>query len=166
MGNREVGSYTDSDATLLLQKLKDKKQSVSSIKFTVELLSSLFRRAMKRPKEWSVEFNPFESKQPKDTRGEHEQQDSYNQDDIRKIFMGLSMVRRLVEPEKFWVPLTGLYTGMRLNEASQLRLEDVEELDGVWVFQVRHRPEYSQTVKGVQESMLPCAPYPGRASDS
>nr|WP_149470033.1 site-specific integrase [Roseomonas genomospecies 6] len=36
----------------------------------------------------------------------------------------------------FWVPLLCLYSGMRAEEASRLRPEDVKEVDGTWVIDI------------------------------
>lgn len=41
------------------------------------------------------------------------------------------------DPLRFWGPLIALYQGMRRGEIAQLRVEDVEKVDGVLVFQVR-----------------------------
>ena len=38
---------------------------------------------------------------------------------------------------RFWVPLIGLYSGLRLNEICQLDVDDVVDLDGVHCFSVR-----------------------------
>lgn len=38
---------------------------------------------------------------------------------------------------KFWVPLIGLYQGMRLNEICQLRIEDVQHESGIAFFNIR-----------------------------
>ena len=38
------------------------------------------------------------------------------------------------DSHKYWVPLIGLFTGMRLQEILQLYLEDVYQHDGLWVF--------------------------------
>ncbi|WP_080635973.1 DUF6538 domain-containing protein [Rhizobium leguminosarum] len=38
---------------------------------------------------------------------------------------------------KFWVPLFGLYQGMRLNEICQLRLEDIKREGGIDFFDIR-----------------------------
>ncbi|HJV42854.1 DUF6538 domain-containing protein, partial [Caulobacter sp.] len=41
---------------------------------------------------------------------------------------------------RYWVPLIGLFAGMRLNEICQLDLVDVQEVDGVACFHVRPDP--------------------------
>ena len=39
-----------------------------------------------------------------------------------------------IESHKYWFPLIGLFTGMRMHEILQLYLEDIYEKEGVWVF--------------------------------
>ncbi|WP_162238141.1 site-specific integrase [Rhizobium sp. Leaf306] len=38
---------------------------------------------------------------------------------------------------KFWVPLIGLYQGMRLNEICQLRTEDIQSESGIYFFNIK-----------------------------
>lgn len=47
----------------------------------------------------------------------------------------------VVRDGKFWIPLIGLYSGMRLGEIVQLLLADVREVDGVWCFEVSRTEE-------------------------
>lgn len=37
---------------------------------------------------------------------------------------------------QYWLPLLGLYTGARLEELCQLHLYDIQEVEGIWVFNV------------------------------
>ena len=39
-------------------------------------------------------------------------------------------------PERYWVPLISMYSGMRLNEICQLYVEDMVEIEGIWCFDV------------------------------
>lgn len=56
------------------------------------------------------------------------------QDDERGYAkLGQNVIRR----GRFWVPLIGLYQGLRLNEICQLYTQDVKEEDGELVFEVR-----------------------------
>ncbi|WP_304271303.1 site-specific integrase [Brevundimonas naejangsanensis] len=41
---------------------------------------------------------------------------------------------------RFWVPLIGLFSGMRLNEICQLDVADIQEIEGVPCFHVRPDP--------------------------
>jgi integrase len=159
LGDRELGEYTDQDALHVIEVLAKKGQSISSQKFCVELLSTLWKNALKKPKMWHVDCNPFLEKSPKDPRPEHEEQDPFDKKDIERMFVYLSKKQRQVEPEKFWSPLIALYSGMRLNEVSQLRVADIEDADGILIFNIHHKPEeYNQTTKNKKSRICPVHP--------
>ena len=40
-------------------------------------------------------------------------------------------------PHRFWGPILGLYTGARINEIAQLRLDDIVEKHGAWWMHIR-----------------------------
>ena len=44
-------------------------------------------------------------------------------------------------PYKYWVPLIGLYQGMRLNEICQLHLSDIRKVEGFWCFDINDDTE-------------------------
>ncbi|MGF7153279.1 integrase [Novosphingobium gossypii] len=39
--------------------------------------------------------------------------------------------------EKFWLPLIAVFSGMRQEEICQLRLDDVRQVDGIWIFDLK-----------------------------
>lgn len=52
---------------------------------------------------------------------------------------------------RFWVPLLGLFHGMRLNEACQLYTEDIREIEGVHCILIRDQVDDGlQTEKGLK----------------
>lgn len=74
--------------------------------------------------------------------------DAFTADELEKLFSS-PMYTGHQDPEhrakpgtmltkdfKFWFPLIGLHTGMRLEEIAQLRTEDVRQIEGVWCFDV------------------------------
>lgn len=156
--DRELGAYQEQDAVELIAHLKTKKLSVSHTNFILELLSTLWIRALKRPKQWHAEYNPWSDKQLSDNRAAAEEQDDYTHEELEGLFKGLSTIRRQVNPEKFWVPLIALYSGMRLNEVCQLRTLDIEDIDGVATFCIRHRPELKQATKNKKDRTCPVHP--------
>jgi integrase len=68
----------------------------------------------------------------------------YSIDDINKIVSNLPIGGE--RPKRYWIPLIGLYSGMRLAEICQLHIEDIIRLDGSWCFDINdvsYKPLYS-----------------------
>ncbi len=42
---------------------------------------------------------------------------------------------------RYWIPLIGLWTGMRLNEICQLHISDIDKIDGIFVILIRDTDE-------------------------
>jgi integrase len=60
------------------------------------------------------------------------QRDAFSDEQIKDVFTGLLKGRETAA--KAWVPLVMLFSGCRPEEAAQLRVKDVREESGVWVF--------------------------------
>lgn len=56
-------------------------------------------------------------------------------------------------PHEFWLPLLGLFGGLRLKEASQLYLADVRQLDGAWCLDVNESTA-DKSLKNEQSARL------------
>ncbi|OWK33655.1 site-specific integrase [Sphingomonas dokdonensis] len=54
----------------------------------------------------------------------------FRPEELEGLFASLTPFRQ-AEPAKFWVPALALFTGARAGELCQLRVEDVEEVEGV-----------------------------------
>jgi integrase len=54
---------------------------------------------------------------------------AYGADTLSLIFNNLSPSG--TNPENYWLPLLGYFTGMRIEELCQLRIEDIVQIDGV-----------------------------------
>lgn len=65
------------------------------------------------------------------------------------------------KPFKFWLPILGLYTGARLNELCQLRLEDIQDIDGIYSFVLQEDTgDKSISIKsGAGHRMVPIHPF-------
>lgn len=46
----------------------------------------------------------------------------------------------ILRDERFWIPLIGLFSGMRLEEICQLQVEDIKVQEGIRYFDVNDRP--------------------------
>lgn len=73
--------------------------------------------------------------------------------ELEKIFRDIAdmpnqprFVKKLY-PYRLWIPLFGLYQGMRLNEICQLFLDDIFVQDGIPCIRIHDNPERNQHVK-------------------
>lgn len=61
-------------------------------------------------------------------------------------------------PERYWIPLIGLFSGMRLNEICQLDTDDVKPFEGVWCFHI-HNGGDKRLKTVASERIIPVHPY-------
>ena len=71
----------------------------------------------------------------------------------------LKLIVQKVEDEtsewKKWVVLIGIYSGMRLNEISQLYLEDIQEIEGILCFKVTDEREDQKLKNAASRRLVP-----------
>jgi integrase len=78
--------------------------------------------------------NPAEGLKVKQHRKAQDERKAYSLDDLKKIVKALPSPSK--KPERYWVPMIGMYSGMRLGEICGLHVSDVKQVDGVWCFDV------------------------------
>jgi len=80
----------------------------------------------------------------RDHRQEHEERHIYSRQNISKLVGEIpAWIHRshTMKAERFWIPLIGMYSGMRLDEICQLHADDVRQVDGIWCLDVNSRGE-------------------------
>ncbi len=130
----EVLAATDPD---------EPKVASPTVNMWLSYVGSMFKFAVQRG--W-IEQNPAEGmKLPTKRREEREKRVPWTDDDLAAIFNAEYTATTLGKGKygKYWVPLLCLHTGARLEEMAQLRVEDVEKVDGVDVVQVREGDDQS-----------------------
>ncbi len=106
--------YVEMSIREILADPPEKTLSVKTINVTVEAVGSLLEWCVR---EGLLRSNPAKGLQIKDTRQEIELRDAFTADDLKTIFSHPKFTQRKFKyPAYFWIPLIGLYTGMRLEE--------------------------------------------------
>lgn len=59
---------------------------------------------------------------------------------------------------EYWLPLLGLFAGLRIKEASQLHLNDVREVDGVWCLDINRRSKDKSLKNDQSVRVIPLHP--------
>lgn len=85
------------------------------------------------------------------TKKARDQRQMWDREDLKLLFAtpvwtGCQSPNRRSKPgsvilrdEKFWLPLIAVFSGMRQEEICQLRLADIRQVDGIWVFDLNTR---------------------------
>ena len=116
----------------------------------------------------------FDGKNPFEGRGDtkvakklqREQRNAFSRQQLKTLFSSpiytgcksissCHLVGELVpkDSHKYWTPLLGLFTGMRMQEILQLHLEDVYQKDNIWVLDLNENHE-DKTLKTPQSKRL------------
>lgn len=98
----------------------------------LQVLSSVLRHACRL--KW-IQGNPAEGLSLQDSRREDEIRRAFTPEEVKEIFNALQSDKKgfyaADHPERYWLPLLGLYTGGRVNELAQLELKDVVIDEGI-----------------------------------
>ncbi len=96
-----------------------------------------------------VRENVFANMQIRETKNAIEERPAWSPEDIRTIldsplYTGCKSTSKrhvpgklVIKDARYWVPLIGMYSGMRLEEICQLPPSDVRQVGGIWCFDIR-----------------------------
>ncbi len=130
-------------------KLKDAKpQHPKTINNRLACLVALFNWAIRG--DYYTGKNPFSNLVIRKVKQVSSAYSPFTPDEIKAFFhtpiytgcMGDKWAHRLtegteiIEDSLYWVPLIGLYTGMRMNEICQLHIDDLKQEGGIWFFDI------------------------------
>lgn len=134
----------------VLQRMEDGSippMSITSVNKHLSRFTSLMGHCIK---ERIIEVNPSEGLQLKQKRKPEEERRAYSPTDLKAIMVHLP--KDDDKPERYWIPLIGMYSGMRLDEICQLYTADVREVDGVWCLDVNDTQD--KKLKTISSSRL------------
>ena len=121
--------------------------SVATVNITVEAVASLFGWYVR---EGGLTVYPAKELQIKDSRQAIDLREPFSNDDLRSIFAHPKFTKgKFKYPAYFWIPLIGLYTGMRLEEIAQLHCAEVYKSHGQWIFDIIAHPLMNFSLTGV-----------------
>lgn len=125
--------YAGKSITEVLAMNPEQTLNVATINTALEAVGSLL--------EWYVREgilgrNPAKGLQVKDTRQAIDLREAFSRDDLERIFTHPKFTQSQFKyPAYFWIPLIGLFTGMRLEEIAQLFCKDIyqDKESSLWV---------------------------------
>ena len=105
--------------------------SINSVNKHIMRLNALLSYAIK---EGVITVNFVKGMMLSDKRRTDELRKVYTVEDLKRIMSNLP--REHCRPERFWIPMIAMFSGMRLDEICQMYVDDVQQVDTVWCFNV------------------------------
>ena len=124
----QVTSLTKSDAVAFRDSLFESGLHYKTVRKKIGALNTVFRKARNDAK---IETNPFDGVTVAGAETDDKPREIFTLDDLRQIFSS-RIYTKGYRPTGcggdavLWVPLIGLFTGMRIEEICQLRVADLE----------------------------------------
>lgn len=130
--------FRDQSISQLTEIAHDRRLSVARINKMLVFLKAFLHWAKGRGYLNNVDVTGLRLKGPR-VRASEERL-AYSDDELSAILEKTRKWRNTSHPERFWVPLIALFSGMRLGEICQLHLGDLCELDGMWFYDIHDGP--------------------------
>jgi|GEM_PF-4184557 len=86
--------------------------------------------------------NPFGKQKVRETGKKNKKREPFTPELLSIIFRHLIFTEhktppvQILQPHHFFVPLIGVYTGLRIEEICQMHCTDVKKLHGIWMFDI------------------------------
>jgi integrase len=149
---RKKRQYRGMSVTQIQKVAGDETLTPKTVNKYLVLLSSLFKWCVKNG---MMETNIAEGLSLPEETSAHEERKPYDLCDLKRIMLNLP--HKPDEPEKFWIPVIAMHSGMRLDEVCQLHVEDVREVDGVLCFDINDAGERKVKTQG-SKRLVPVHP--------
>jgi integrase len=106
----------------------------------LERVSSLFKWCVQQG---YMDRNSAESLSTKEDQRADKQRDAYSTEDLNQLLDSPIYTTNIPtdKPERFWIPLIALFSGLRLEEICQLYLDDIIEQDKVPCFDINNKAD-------------------------
>lgn len=123
---KKIAKYKVKSIEQILEMSPEKTYSIKTVNITIEAIASMFEWGVR---EGYLDKNNAKSLQIKDERQDIELKEHFTDEDIQKIFFSGNFTHnKITNSAYYWVPLIGLYTGMRLEEICQLYCIDISQV--------------------------------------
>lgn len=153
-GKRSAGSIQPEEANAWIRGLVSPKRTARTVQLTwLRACKAIFNWAVHEAK--LINSNPFAGVKIKGKAPKLKRQKAFHEGEQRTILMAASAIKDTSNPDDAvmrWAPWLQAYSGARAAEITQLRGDDVREIDGIWC--IRITPE-AGTVKSREARLVP-----------
>ena len=151
-GHLAPGAVTRRHIVAFRDALVQQGREPGTVKKLLGLLSGMFQVAVE-DEQFGLETNPVRDVKVRGEVGEAKVRVAFSVDDLKALFAAPVFTqgerpRGGAGEAAFWLPLIGLFTGARLNEIGQLRVEDVRTEGRVHFIHFTNEGEGMQLKRG------------------
>lgn len=125
--------------------------AVSTINKHLKMYATFYKWAVKNG---YAETNVFDEACLKDTRSKKSKRSPFTVDEVNTLFAARPITEYSV-PWRYWLPVLALYTGARINELCQLRVKDVQEINGIYAISVTDESEDQSIKTAASRRLIP-----------
>ena len=119
--------------------------SLETVRNIMGRVSSFFNWLVKQG---YTESNPFSGIAPRRSHSARSERHPFTDDDLRLLFgTALFKEKKCAHDWQYWLPLLGLYTGARLEELCQLKVQDFKIADGCHYIDINSNGDIANRVK-------------------
>ena len=168
-GALPVVSITKAHVNDYRDHLKEDDLSRSTVKNRIGGLATLIRHGIAKELLKSMQ-NPFENIDLDSVpeRPTYEHRRAYEIGELKTLFSSAKYTRGLktrgqAKESSYWAPLLGPFMGARIEEIAQLRMEDVQCINGVWALRIANlnpdqhlKTETSYRLVPLHEEVIRC----------
>lgn len=132
--------------------------SITTVNKLLTLLGGVMRHAIKEGffTGTLIKDNPVEGLKLQKSKRAYEERKAYDEQDLRRIIKSLPSPSK--RPERYWIPLIGMFSGMRLGEACGLYTKDIRQVDGVWCFDINEDQQDKRLKTTNSKRLVPVHP--------
>ena len=149
--------YPDKSLKELLELKHVKLISTSTISKYTKNVSTLFNWAIKqgytRDNVFQGKLEPTRKKQVIEKYFTQDELDLVLGDNLKKYSLDKN------RPDRYWVTMISAYSGSRLNETCQMDITDIEEQDGIWIFNLTNDSEDKSIKTKSGNRIVPIHPH-------
>ena len=114
-----------------------KPMATNTINKHLNRLSSLFEWAERHG---YIDSNPAKGLSIGRDKRPRAERDAFTGPELKALFES-EEYQKPKAPYQYWVPLIGLYSGLRIEEICRLHLDNLRQQEGIWIFDVHERED-------------------------
>jgi integrase len=136
--------------------------SITTVNHHIQHLSTFFNWMRRN---FDVQINPMEGIKIRQSKSKHDERERFTVEDLQKIFDSnnyLTEIKRRKRNSKvivgcYWIPIILLFTGCRINEISQLHIDDIKKFKGknLWYFDINDDTDDKRLKNKSSKRMIP-----------